>query len=403
MLPSDLRADQIAPYPPQARALIVAHLAALQTLPLSFVPSLLREVIDYDFKFPAERSAIDKELAVVSSLAAAQRAEWFAGFAQCSLSPQLEHNDWVNQPAQFVEQLSAYLWTTHQLDAYRNAALLYGDRLRSATPPPEPLPVRRLGIAVIGQGVASYDAPLFRNLRPHGVYFGRVNPDNGLPLLLNAVAERAQAHPVPYGHWYIDGGQEAEHSPSLTCVSYHALESARDALLRNLQTEINRPGMGPEELRTHLARLVPADLGMDKAGDAVLDRFQLKLLTEGSGTQIFSTTFAQWAARETLRRAQSLTLLVRFAPRQRQRPMNELLSKSQGNAELDLAGSLVDADMGAWYNWLNQQRLPGAEQSAFLVWFEGHSQAVVIGPSLPRGTESKSSMDLKQLLSLALS
>ena len=32
----------------------------------------------------------------------------------------------------------------------------------------------------------------------------------------------------------------------------------------------------------------------------------------------------------------------------------------QGNAELDLAGSLVDADMGAYYNWLNQQRLPGA-------------------------------------------
>ena len=46
----------------------------------------------------------------------------------------------------------------------------------------------------------------------------------------------------------------------------------------------------------------------------MLDRFQVKLLTEGSGTQIFSTTFAQWTAREALRRAQSQTLLVRFAP-----------------------------------------------------------------------------------------
>jgi hypothetical protein len=402
MLPSDLKADQFAQYQPQAKALVVAHLATLQTLPLSFLPGLLREAVDYDFKFPAERSAIEKELTVVSSLSAAQRSEWFAGFAQCSLSPRMEGIDWVNQPALFVEQLSAYLWTTHQLDAYREAATAYGDRLRSAAPP-EPPPLRRLGITVIGQGVASYDAPLFRNLRPHGVYCSQVKPENGLSLLLSAVAERAQAHPVPYGHWYIDGGQEAEHSPSLTCVSYHALESARDALLRNLQTEINRPGMGPEELRTHLARLVPADLGMGKADDATLDRFQLKLLTEGSGTQIFSTTFAQWATREALRRAQSLTLLVRFAPRQRQKPMNELLSRSQGNAELDATGSLVDGDMGAWYNWLNQQRLPGAEQSAFLVWFEGHSQAVVIGPSLPRGTESKSPMDLKQLLSLALS
>jgi len=79
--------------------------------------------------------------------------------------------------------------------------------------------------------------------------------------------------------------------------------------------------MGPEFLRTLMARLRPADLGFSAADDPVLDRFQVKLLTEGSGTQIFSTTFTQWAAREALRRAQPHTLLVRFAPRQRQKPM----------------------------------------------------------------------------------
>jgi hypothetical protein len=402
MLPQDLKAEQFAGYPPQARALAVAHLDALQQLPLSFAPSLLREVIDYDYKFPAERAGIDRELANLSSLSPAQRKDWFQAFSQLSLSTKLEHSDWINQPAQFVEQLSAYLWTTQQLDGFRKAATVYGDRLRAATPP-EALPVRRLGIAVIGQGVATYDAPLFRNLRPHGAYFGGVKADNGLPLLLNAVAARAKAHPVPYSHWYVDGGQPADHNPALTCVSYQGLEPARVALLQNIQTEIQRPGMGPEELRTHLARLVPSDLGMDKAGDEVLDRFQVKLLTEGSGTQIFSTTFAQWTAREALRRAQPLTLLVRFAPRQRQRPMNELLSSGHGNADLDLAGSVVDADMGAYYNWLNQQRLPGAEQSAFLVWFEGHSQAVVIGPSIPRGTESATVADLGELVALAVS
>jgi hypothetical protein len=143
----------------------------------------------------------------------------------------------------------------------------------------------------------------------------------------------------------------------------------------------------------------PADLGLGKAGDVVLDRFQVKLLTEGSGTQVFSTTFTQWAAREALRRAQPLTLLVRFAPRQRQKPMNEMLSASRAPAELDPIGSLIDADMGAYYNWLNQQRLPGAEQSSFLVWFEGHNEAVAVGPSWPRGTESNAAADLKQLLS----
>jgi hypothetical protein len=83
--------------------------------------------------------------------------------------------------------------------------------------------------------------------------------------------------------------------------------------------------------------------------------------------------------------------------------MNELLFSTNANPELDLAGSLVDADMAAYYHWINQQRLPGAEQSSFLVWFEGHNQALVIAPSLPRGVQSDSPMDLKALLSLATS
>src|SRR5262249_27205604 len=210
-------------------------------------------------------------------------------------------------------------------------------------------------------------------------------------LLLEGVAARAKAHPVPFGHWYIEGGQEVDHSPLLTCVSYQALEPVRAALLNNMQAQIRRPGMGPEELRTHLARLSPEDLGM-ASGDPALNYFQFKVFTEGSGTQIFSTTFAQWAAREALRRAQPLTMLVRFGPRQRQRPMNDLLSNKVAS-ELDPVGSLIDADMGSYYNWINMQRLPMSEQSSFLVWFEGHNQALAIGPSLARGTASNSPAD----------
>src|ERR1700730_17187405 len=119
MLPSDLKAEQFVGYPPKARKLVVAHLGTLQQLPLGFVPSLLREVIDYDFKFPAERVSIDQELATLSSLTPPQLKERFHQFSQISLSLKLENFDWINQPAQFVEQLSAYLWTTHQLDAFR--------------------------------------------------------------------------------------------------------------------------------------------------------------------------------------------------------------------------------------------------------------------------------------------
>jgi hypothetical protein len=356
---------------------------------------LLREAIEYDYKFPVERKALERELGNLNSLSAEQFKEWLQGFAQIQISSTLENFDWINAPAQFVEQLSSHLWTTHQLDAFRTAAMGYAERLQAAVPPEAPS-TPRLGITVIGQGVASYDAPLFRKLRAHGAYYSRVHAENGLRVLLDAVASRAKEHPAPYAHWYVDGGQHEEHDAALTMVSYAALQPARAALLGKMRAEIDRPGMGPEVLRTRLAQLQPADLGFHQ-GDQVLDRFRVKMLTEGSGTQIFSTTFAQWTAREALRRAQPLTLLVRFAPRQRQRPMNEMLAAGAESAELDPVGSLIDGEMGAYYNWLNQQRLPGADQSAFLVWFEGHDQVLAIGPAIPRGTASDSETDLRQV------
>jgi hypothetical protein len=55
--------------------------------------------------------------------------------------------------------------------------------------------------------------------------------------------------------------------------------------------------------------------------------------------------------------------------------------------------------MGAYLTWVNQQRLAGADKASFLVWFEDHTEALAIGPSLPRGTESNSALDLQQVLS----
>ena len=252
---------------------------------------------------------------------------------------------------------------------------------------------------MIGQGVDIAPEPLFRKLRPHGAYFTAVKPENGLSCLLETVAARAGSSPAPYAHWYIDGGEQLPHAPGIICVSYKTLDPVRAAILTKIHAETQKSGMGPEALRTFMAQLRPADLGMASPGDPVIDRFQIKLLTEGSGTQIFSTSFAQWAARESLRRAQPVTLLVRFAPRQRQRPMSELLSPSVEQVELDPIGSLMDADMGAYYNWINQQRLPGSEKSLFLAWFENQKEAVAISPGIPRGTVCSAPIDLRGIVS----
>ncbi|MBW8870343.1 MAG: hypothetical protein JF563_06150, partial [Acidobacteriales bacterium] len=129
MLPRDLKPESFAGYPPEARAIAVAHIEALRRLPMAFVPSLLREVIEFDYKFPVERSTIEKEFSVLDGLSEADLHEWFSGFTSVSLSSGLENFDWVNLPAPFVEQQASYLWSTHQLDAFRRAAIDYGERL----------------------------------------------------------------------------------------------------------------------------------------------------------------------------------------------------------------------------------------------------------------------------------
>lgn len=397
MLPANLTAASFARYPPQAQRLAVEHLVLLRSLPLAFLPSFLREVIEYDTRFPAERAAIDGQCAYLAGMSATELGRCFAGFSQMRLSPALESFDWVNQPLLFTEQLSAALWSTGQMEAFRAAAAAYGDRLSAAlAAAPPALP--RLGISVIGQGAVVPSGPLFAKLRQHGTYFSHVDPTDGLASLVASVEERAQEHPAAYGHWYVDGGMPVAHSAALTSVAYGRLAPVREALLARIQREVSKPGMGPEELRNVIAGMSPGEFGLH--GDPVLDRFQVQVLTEGSGTQIFATTFAQWTAREVLRRAEAQTLLVRFAPRQRQRPMSELLASSKGEVELDPDGSLVDADMASFYQWVNQQRLPGANRSMFLVWFEGRNEALAISPMLPRGTASTSPVTVRSLLAL---
>ncbi|MBW4027818.1 MAG: hypothetical protein HIU93_10480 [Acidobacteria bacterium] len=399
MQPSELNTMSFETYPAQARALAVGHLPLLQSLPLALLPLLLREVIAYDWRFPAERAEIDEQINYLQGLAASQRAELMRGFAAIKLPAELTQVDWVNQPQNFSEQLTAYLWSTHQIDGFRKAASEYGNAVSAATPvkPPE---TARLGIAVIGKGVQTTDYPIFRKLKAHGTLFTQVDPAGGLATLIDAVNTRAQAHPGAYRHWYIDGGEAmAGAAAGVTQLSYAGIAPTRRALIGRMQTWIDSGKMGPELLRTKLAALGPADLGMKADGErAVMGRFEISLLTEGSGTQIFATTFAQWAAREAWRRAQPETLLVRFGPRQRQRSMNETLLGTDTHEEPDFEGSLIDADMGAYYTWIDQQRLAGAQQGAFVAWFEGHGQAVAIGPGLPAGSTSEKPATFRQVM-----
>ena len=299
------------------------------------------------------------------------------------------------------------------MDTFRGIADAYAEEVNRTFPaklPTQP----RLAVVVIGAGAEAIGQPLFRKLRPHGVHLTTLDAHDGLAHVMAEVQRRsgttAGSSTPPqtpdFLHWVIDGGDGsfAPDAPDFVKVSYAALEHPRALLLKRIQAAIDTGTMGPEQLRTLLARLKPADIGLGVAGKQteasdILNHFQMSLMTEGAGTQIFATTFVQWATRECIRRAEPETLIVRYTPRQQAQTMNLMLAGATPQG-LDAEGSLVDADLGAYYAWLAMRRLSGREQLRFLVWFEGHGQALAIGPSLPQGTTSDSKLRLEQLVSL---
>jgi hypothetical protein len=399
MTPSQLTSSNFSGYPPKAQQVAIESLALLQGLPLGFTPFLLKEIQDADVKFPIELKELTDQLAYLKAMDPEQRTQEMKPFATLVLKPSLESFDWVNSPGQFLEQLSAHLWATHQMDGFRSASESYVRKFHASLTPVA-LPAPRVGIVLIGQGVQKASTcPVFVKLRREGTLFSQVKPDSGLTAIHSAIEQRAARYPMPYSHWYLDGGTAAS-LKGLSTVGYGQLGPVRDALASKMLAGYEAQHFDPEMLRTNLARTTFQSLGIKPTGDAPLDHFSLTLLTEGSGTQVYSTTFVQWAAREALRRAQPLTLFAHYAPRQRDKSMDELLNgaKSASSPETDPNGSLIDADMGAYYTWLNQQRLTGSDQSRFLVWFENQPQAVVISPSHKRGAVDTSPVNITTLI-----
>jgi hypothetical protein len=399
MQPSGLSAKSFRSYPPLARKLACDHLALLRELPLPLAAILLREAIKFDTRFPREQAAIMAQFDFLASLPADKLHRLTQGFATLSLPPALTAEDWVNAPQKFEEGLSAHLWASHQIDAFHTISTQLMDAMQEAAPPPAP-PSPRWAAVVLGPELRNDAYPLFRKLRPHGVFFSHVERGGGMGVLLDRLATRASQVPVPYGHWYIDGGVPLPGAHSgVSSFSWSGSSPLREALLNRVQKVIGSGRAGPEMLTSVMAAWSP-DRHTTRTGDPLMDDLVLSVYAEGSGTQIFSTTFVQWASRELLRRAEPVSLVACYGPRQRERDLNEMFAKADAN-QSDPAGSLVDADLGAYYTWINLARLRGSESASFLAWSESHGQAVAIGPNFPRATEAPDSIALEKVLHMS--
>jgi hypothetical protein len=391
MTPDQLTAASFAGYPPQARQFAIAHLPLLQQLPIAVAPAFLREIIVFDWRFPAERRTFERQCVWLESLTPEQRMRLLAPFRQISMPASLAAKDWVGSPQPFLEELTAYLWSSSQIDTYRHAAQ---DLL--AVPLDETPQKDRLVIVVAGKDATAPSPQLFRKLAPHGVTLHNLQWTPETPRQLHAMLHKSAGSVAPYTRWYIDGGEPWPHdTASLDLLSYAQLRPVRENVLERMNRFTQSGPGGAEAMRRMLEGLHPAESGADTVtSDPLMQHFITMLFVEGSGTQIYSTSYVQWAARETLRRAQPEQLLVRFAPRQRQRTLNQLFDSATNVEVPDPEGSLRDADISAFYILLDLLRIADPAHITFLAWRENHGHAVLISPRAPAGHVDDAPIDL---------
>ena len=400
MNPEALNDRSFDSYLPQARGIAIEYLADLKELPVPVLVSFLDQIAVWDWKFPAEKSDLRAQLSALGRLPTAELRRLTEPFAKIVLPREIAKLDWLNAPALFLEHLTAYLWSSKQIDSYRAAAKALIEAVSGLEQSRVPEP-QRLVIVTAGEELVAGDYPLFSKLRKHGLLALRVSPDGAHAQLSEILARRSVGASHAYAQWVLDGGPASDTDLPGVHVSFGALDPLRRTVLKTMEHAITS-GAGPELLRTQLASLKPSDCNAKVVTqDPVLQHFFVSLFTQGSGTQIYSTSFVQWSAREILRRAQPQTLLMRIAPRVRQRSLNEFSSAGPADREPDCAGSLVDGDLAAYYTWLELEKLRGGVGSVFLAWFQGHKQAVLIGPGVPKNVSTSNSLTLRQVLDFA--
>ena len=376
--------------------LAVRHLALFRAMPVSLLPSFLEQLERFRTLFPAEQARLAAQLDVL-----ARQPERMSPFRAIAVPPSLGELDWLGNPAGFLSAFSAMLWQTRQIDAFHAAAEALYASLPQAASGSSPVPP--LLLVVFGRGSDPARYPLFSRLRESGLHVRSVSDAGAREALCRLTAARAAADPAPYRHWYVDGGPPWPLSagcPAVHGISFPAAAPLTAAVLREMDRAVE-DGSGPEVLAARLREAAPALLRIPVgADDARVTSLLVSLLVEGSGTQLYSTSFVQAAALALVRRAEPSTLLLRFAPRRKPASMNDMLEQRGESAATDPQGSLVDADMALYSAALAMLKTPGGDRMSLLAYVEDGGQLFVSGPRIVRGAESTTPVTMEQVLAL---
>ena len=233
----------------------------------------------------------------------------------------------------------------------------------------------------------------------------------------------------PLDAWIVEAGnalqvlcerntEKGNGSDCATGMSYDRLQGYREQLTKALYSKILSGVPGPLELAAYAKglKIMPQE-GISLYCDDVVLAFIRDIFLGGNGTLIMNNSFVEWAAVQSIKRAQPHVLVVRFGVRDKMKPFNSLLlfSKARPADQIPILqeplGSFIDVELLSYYIWLNAEKGPPyREKTLYLLLAEGTDEMLAVLPNsrklasdLPAATLPDVAVTMAQWLGLSLS
>ena len=336
-------------------------------LPRTFVPAINEKLEGWELLFPAEQRLLTAQLTWLAGLPKSDFDHLFAPVNQVESLMALPK--WRHDAASLSIEDTAIIARSPYYPQWRSEVEKAFVRIDEGVEQAHTLPnYPRLlicmlppGLPITGEPWPSLDKP-GRQLtldRPFG---------ETAESLLRSVAGRTRNPGLDEieATWILECSESFRKTledTSAVSLSWSSLEVLRRKFLDRLNA-IQKSLRSADETNQELKRMdIGKDLDASIARDVRIREFLRSLLLSGNGSLVFSNSFVQWGASETLRRVQPQVLLASFGIRSKVKPFSGVVlfeDQQRSNPvsdEPDLPGSLVDCVKLSEYVFLAAQRL----------------------------------------------
>ena len=378
---------------------ITEYRELLGRLPRTFRPSLNDQLTGWDLLFPAEQRQLRGQLNWLSRLAVPELKALFDPVVE--IENQMELPKWHAGTKGLSVEDSGVIARSPLYPKWRQSVEKVFAKIDEGVGASAALPLLpRLVACILPSGLpvpsTTGNDALWPELSKKGTWIELDGPVSGLlPALIPALVNRRRRPDVEdvESTWIYEctGEFEALTKSKAIVLDWKSLEPARREFLNKLNV-IKRDLKSVDETnaelkRADLSKLLPQPF----AEHPRVREFVRNLLLSGNGSLVFPSSFVQWGAAETLRRAQPQVLVALFGMRQKLKPFSSTVlfeDQHRNNPAPDAddpAGTLVDAQILSEYVYLAAGRTTAYQtRTTGMMALAGLSRVLLLG-DLPDG------------------